>query len=178
MVSALVLVGLGIGGYLLLVDRDSADDTLAEEVDLDAEEAEQHVAELDAALGPARSYDDDQESADDVAASLESLDSDQDVQAQLAPGTREQLEEDNVAVDQALPPGSTVEPRAETWVRRGNVAAMVVDVLAVDGTSDAFLVWLVYDETTNRWGISSTEPVEPGTDQASGDGGPATEVLV
>lgn len=167
--AVIVLIGIGVGGYLLLADRDPADAPLNDDVDLDADAAEQQVAELDAELGPPQRYDDDEQTADEVAGALETLGSDADVAGLLAPGTREELDAADQAVDQALPAGSTVEPRPETWIRRGNVAAMVVDVVADDGASDAFLVWMVYDDVNDRWGISSTEPVEQGTARAPTD---------
>jgi hypothetical protein len=115
---------------------------------------------LDEELGPPLDYDADRTEADAAATMLQTIVDDAGVAAAAAPGTLDELEDQGGGVSGALPDGARLVPDPQTWVRRGNLALMVVDVQLPDVTTpDTFVVWLLRDPAGAGWRISSTEQV-------------------
>lgn len=115
---------------------------------------------LDEQLGQPLDYDDDRTEADAAATMLRTIVDDAGVAAAVAPGTLTELQDQDASVSGALPDGARVVPDPQTWVRRGNLALMVVDVQLPDATTpDTFVVWLLRDPEGAGWRISSTEQV-------------------
>lgn len=123
---------------------------------------------LAALLPDALRYEEDMAAARTAADALAGLTSDEDVDGQLATGTREVVDD----VDGALPAGTAVTPMEETWARRGNIAAMLVEVRPPGAdVPDVFLVWLVRDpEDDDGWLLSSTELLEAPLEELGGEG--------
>lgn len=156
-VVALVAAGgAGATWWLLHADDDEGpSDEVATGDDLD---------DLDEAVGEPQTYEEDREEADRAATLLTSLGDDTDVAEATAPGTLENLD----GVEGALPPGARVEARPETWLRRGNIAVMVVEVTP-DGADepDRFATWLVRHGDDEGWVISATELLTDDGEDAS-----------
>ena len=168
--AALILFGSAAGTWWLLQRSEGAGEEepqadVADEGRPPATAEEDPLAPL---LPDALGFQQDTAQAQAAAAALAGITSDEDVDARLATGTREAIE----GVDGALPVGTVVRPRQETWARRGNIAAMLVEVEPPGaGRSDVFLVWLVRDpQDEDQWLLSSTELLEGAFEDATGEG--------
>ena len=121
-------------------------------------------------LPDALTFEEDAAAARSAADALAEITSDADVDGRLSEGTRAAVE----GVDGALPTGTVLTPREETWARRGNIAGMLVEVEPPGAdTPDVFLVWLVRDpEDEGGWLLSATELLDGQLDEGGprGDG--------
>lgn len=168
-VAVLLLLGGAAGAWWLWGGSaiTGGDDQQAEMPPTDPPTTGDEDDPLAALLPDALSFEEDTAAARAAAVALAGLTSDEDVEGQLAAGTRGVVD----GVDGALPAGTVVTPMEETWARRGNVAAMLVEVQRPGAdTPDVFLVWLVRDpEDDDGWLLSSTELLEGPLEEPGGE---------
>lgn len=170
-VAVLLLLGGAAGAWWLWgrsagpADEDLQAQVTDEEHPSTTDDEDDPLGQL---LPDALGYEEDTAAAQAAAVALAGMTSDEDVDERLAAGTREVVE----GVDGSLPAGTVLTPREETWARRGNIAAMLVEVQPPGAdTADVFLVWLVRDpQDQDGWLLSSTELLEGPFEEPSGEG--------